>query len=185
MPIRPLALGDLPGVADMWNGAIRASAITFAAEEKTGLGLAAWLVAGPPRLAAASGHRVWPPRLAAVGGRRRAAGICRRGRVSPRPRPCAGVGALRFRRRPGPAWLGPWPRRGRGADRRAGGRGARGRDWQSDGSLIGSLIGAVSGENAGALAFHTRIGVAEVGRIPRAGWKFGRWLDLALLQRPL
>jgi phosphinothricin acetyltransferase len=43
----------------------------------------------------------------------------------------------------------------------------------------------VSGENAGAPAFHTRIGVAEVGRIPRAGWKFGRWLDLALLQRPL
>jgi L-amino acid N-acyltransferase YncA len=57
MPIRPLALGDLPGVADMWNGAIRASAITFAAEEKTGPGLAAWLVAGPPRLAAASGRR--------------------------------------------------------------------------------------------------------------------------------
>jgi phosphinothricin acetyltransferase len=43
----------------------------------------------------------------------------------------------------------------------------------------------VSGENAGAPAFHARIGVAEVGRIPRAGWKFGRWLDLALLQRPL
>jgi L-amino acid N-acyltransferase YncA len=55
MPIRPLALGDLPGVADMWNGAIRASAITFAAEEKTGPGLAAWLVAGPPRLAAGGG----------------------------------------------------------------------------------------------------------------------------------
>jgi len=69
MPIRPLALGDLPGVADMWNGAIRASAITFAAEEKTGPGLAAWLVAGPPRLAAASGRRVWPPRLAAASGR--------------------------------------------------------------------------------------------------------------------
>jgi hypothetical protein len=70
MPIRPLALGDLPGVADMWNGAIRASAITFAAEEKTGPGLAAWLVAGPPRVAAASGRRVWPPRLAAASGRR-------------------------------------------------------------------------------------------------------------------
>ena len=107
MPIRPLALGDLPGVADMWNGAIRASAITFAAEEKTGLGLAAWLVAGPPRVAAASGRRVWPR-----GGRWRAAGICRRGRVSPRPRPCAGVGAQRFRRRPGPAR--PSPARGQG-----------------------------------------------------------------------
>jgi L-amino acid N-acyltransferase YncA len=70
MPIRPLALGDLPGAADMWNGAIRASAITFAAEEKTGLGLAAWLVAGPPRVAAASGRRVWPQRLAAASGRR-------------------------------------------------------------------------------------------------------------------
>jgi len=183
MPIRPLALGDLPGVADMWNGAIRASAITFAAEEKTGPGLAAWLVAGPPRLAAASGRRVWPPRLAAASGRRgggdgallgfAAAGAFRPGpghaRVWERSVFVAGPA------RPGPARLGPWPRRGRGADRRAGGRGAG----------IGSLIGAVSGENAGAPAFHARIGVAEVGRIPRAGWKFGRWLDLALLQRPL
>jgi phosphinothricin acetyltransferase len=43
----------------------------------------------------------------------------------------------------------------------------------------------VAGENAGALAFHARVGFAEVGRIPRAGWKFGRWLDLVLMQRLL
>ena len=48
---------------------------------------------------------------------------------------------------------------------------------------IGSLIGGISGENPGAVAFHARQGFAEVGRIPRAGWKFDRWLDLVLMQR--
>lgn len=48
-----------------------------------------------------------------------------------------------------------------------------------------SLIGAISGENAAALAFHARCGFAEVGRIPEAGRKFDRWLDLVLMQRRL
>jgi hypothetical protein len=110
MPIRPLALGDLPGVADMWNGAIRASAITFAAEEKTGPGLAAWLVAGPPRVAAASGRRVWPQRLAAASGRRGGGAMARcwdlppRARFAPAPamRGC-GSAAFSSPARPGPA----------------------------------------------------------------------------------
>jgi hypothetical protein len=134
MPIRPLALGDLPGVADMWNGAIRASAITFAAEEKTGLGLAAWLVAGPPRLAAARGRRVWPQRLAAASGRsvwpqRLAAASGRRGgamarcwdsppraRFAPAPamRGC-GSAAFSSPARPGPAQPGSARGQGVGA----------------------------------------------------------------------
>lgn len=48
-----------------------------------------------------------------------------------------------------------------------------------------SLIGAISAENAPALAFHARCGFAEVGRIPEAGRKFDRWLDLVLMQRRL
>ncbi len=48
---------------------------------------------------------------------------------------------------------------------------------------IGSLVGGISGENPRAIAFHAARGFAEVGRVPRAGWKFGRWLDLVLMQR--
>ena len=48
-----------------------------------------------------------------------------------------------------------------------------------------SLIGAISAENATAVAFHARCGFIEVGRIPEAGRKFGRWLDLVLMQMKL
>jgi phosphinothricin acetyltransferase len=45
------------------------------------------------------------------------------------------------------------------------------------------LIAAVDGENTGALAFYRALDFVEVGRLPETGWKFGRWLDLVLLQR--
>jgi len=47
------------------------------------------------------------------------------------------------------------------------------------------LIAAVSGENAGAVAFHRRIGFVEVGRLPEVGRKFDRWMDLIVLQKLL
>lgn len=50
---------------------------------------------------------------------------------------------------------------------------------------IYSLIGAVSGENGAGLAFHRAIGFAEVGRLPEAGCKFGRRIDLVLMQKRL
>ena len=45
-----------------------------------------------------------------------------------------------------------------------------------------SLIAAISAENDPAIAFHARCGFVEVGRIPEAGRKFDRWLDLVLMQ---
>ncbi|MEX3014370.1 N-acetyltransferase family protein [Gymnodinialimonas hymeniacidonis] len=48
-----------------------------------------------------------------------------------------------------------------------------------------SLIGGISGENAGGLAFHAAMGFVEVGRVPEAGHKFGRYLDLVLMQKML
>lgn len=47
------------------------------------------------------------------------------------------------------------------------------------------LIGAVTASNTGSLAFHLRRGYVEVGRIPDAGWKFGRFHDLVLVQKLL
>jgi phosphinothricin acetyltransferase len=48
-----------------------------------------------------------------------------------------------------------------------------------------SLIGGVSAANVPGLDFHARIGFTEVGRLPEVGWKFGRWLDLVLMQKRL
>ncbi|WP_428515692.1 N-acetyltransferase family protein [Roseovarius sp.] len=50
---------------------------------------------------------------------------------------------------------------------------------------VHSLIGGISGENAGGIAFHRRIGFAEVGRVAQAGLKFGRRIDLVLMQKLL
>lgn len=47
------------------------------------------------------------------------------------------------------------------------------------------LLGGVTGSNAGSLAFHRRMGYAEMGRIPDAGWKFGQAHDLVLMGKRL
>jgi phosphinothricin acetyltransferase len=48
-----------------------------------------------------------------------------------------------------------------------------------------SLIGGISAENVGGIAFHRRIGFSEVGRVTQAGLKFGRRIDLVLMQKLL
>lgn len=48
-----------------------------------------------------------------------------------------------------------------------------------------SLIAGISGENTGGLAFHAAMGFVTVGQIAEAGHKFGRFLDLVLMQKHL
>jgi L-amino acid N-acyltransferase YncA len=48
-----------------------------------------------------------------------------------------------------------------------------------------SLIGAVSASNHESLRFHERLGYTEAGRLRDAGWKFGRFYDLVLMQKLL
>lgn len=45
-----------------------------------------------------------------------------------------------------------------------------------------AMIGAIDAGNTGSLALHRRLGFTDVGLLPQVGQKFGRWLDLALLQ---
>ena len=45
-----------------------------------------------------------------------------------------------------------------------------------------TLIGGIDAENARSIAFHEQLGFVHVGTIKQAGFKFGRWLDLAFYQ---
>lgn len=50
---------------------------------------------------------------------------------------------------------------------------------------VHAMVGAIDASNAGSIALHERLGFARVGTLPQVGFKFGRWLDLALYQRLL
>ena len=45
------------------------------------------------------------------------------------------------------------------------------------------MIAGISAENPAAIAFHTRMGYTETARIADAGRKFGRFIDLVLMQK--
>jgi phosphinothricin acetyltransferase len=47
------------------------------------------------------------------------------------------------------------------------------------------MVAGVDASNSGSVRFHQRLGFEEVARMPEVGYKFGRWLDLVLLQRIL
>ncbi len=47
------------------------------------------------------------------------------------------------------------------------------------------MVAAIDGDNGESIDFHRRLGFVEVARMPEVGHKFGRWLDLVLMQRVL
>lgn len=50
---------------------------------------------------------------------------------------------------------------------------------------IHSLIAGISAENGAAIGFHTANGFDQIARLPEVGYKFGRWMDLVLMQKRL
>ena len=44
------------------------------------------------------------------------------------------------------------------------------------------MIGGIESGNVASIVLHERLGFAEVGRMPQVGAKFGRWLDLSMIQ---
>ncbi len=47
------------------------------------------------------------------------------------------------------------------------------------------MIGGIDRENVASIALHEKLGFEPAGLIRQAGFKFGRWLDLAFYQRLL
>jgi L-amino acid N-acyltransferase YncA len=45
-----------------------------------------------------------------------------------------------------------------------------------------TMVAAIDGANHPSIRLHERLGFVEVARMPEIGTKFGRWLDLVLLQ---
>jgi L-amino acid N-acyltransferase len=160
--LRTAEARDAAGVAAIWNPVIRDTAATFTTLEKTPEGLAADFATR-----AAEGKLFL---LAEVAGE------------------ILGF-ATYFQFRNGPGYartmehsiiLAPAARR-RGIGRalmaaledhvRAGG--------------VHSLWAGVSAENPQGFAFHLSVGFAEIARLPEVGYKFGRWMDLVLMQKIL
>lgn len=47
------------------------------------------------------------------------------------------------------------------------------------------MVAGIDAENAGSIALHRRLGFEDAGVMREVGFKFGRWLDLALMTRKL
>ena len=160
--IRPAVEADIPALLAIWNPVIRETTIIFASELKTAEGVSTMIAA---RRAAGREFLVWDEGGAILGF----------------------ASYDQFRGGDGYAtamehtvMLAPGAR-GRGIGR------ALMKVVEDLARAAGAhtMHAGVSGENVEAIAFHQRVGYREVGRVPESGRKFGRWLDLVILQKVL
>ena len=47
------------------------------------------------------------------------------------------------------------------------------------------MVAGIASDNDASLRLHERLGFTETGRMSEVGFKFGRWLDLVLMQKTL
>ncbi|MFC4127173.1 GNAT family N-acetyltransferase [Nocardia rhizosphaerae] len=53
----------------------------------------------------------------------------------------------------------------------------------ADSRRVHAMVAAIESGNTGSIALHERFGFRIVGELPEVGHKFGRWMDLTLMQR--
>jgi L-amino acid N-acyltransferase YncA len=57
---------------------------------------------------------------------------------------------------------------------------------QAERAGVRKLIAVIGDSaNAGSIGLHRTLGFTPVGTIPACGWKFGRWLDIVLMEKTL
>jgi phosphinothricin acetyltransferase len=57
---------------------------------------------------------------------------------------------------------------------------------QAQAAGVRKLIAVIGDSgNAGSIGLHRALGFTPVGTIGACGWKFGRWLDIVLMEKPL
>lgn len=162
MTIRPVRDDDFAAILEFWNPLIRETTITFSSEEKTLEGLGAMVSA---RRAAGREFLIFE-----AGGAVRGFATYDQFR--------AGDGYVHAMEHT--VILAP-DTRGSGAGRALM---AAIEDHARDAGGH-SMVAGISGENAAAIAFHKAVGYDHVGHLPQSGRKFGRWLDLVLMQKLL
>ncbi|WP_306155387.1 GNAT family N-acetyltransferase [Roseovarius sp. MMSF_3281] len=158
MIIRQARAEDAEAVAALWNPMIRETAITFNSAEKTVAGLREEI--GTPHaflLAEEEGALLG---FATYGQFRGGVGYARTGEHT--------------------VILAP-DSRGRGIGRTL----VEAVEEHAREAGFHSMFAGVSGENPGGVAFHERLGYAQVAVLAQVGRKFGRWMDLILLQKLL
>lgn len=158
MTPRPARPADAPAVAAIWNHYIRESAATFNSVEKTEAEVAAAMVGNPCFLVADAGGRI--------------AGFATYFQFR------GGVGYRHTMEHT--VQLAPG-QSGRGLGRSL----VAALEDHARAAAVHSLFAAVSGDNPDGVLFHRALGYAEVGRLPEVGRKFGRWMDLVLMQKRL
>jgi len=158
--IRDATADDAPGIAAIWNPVIRDTAITFNSVEKTEAEIASLIrdrqAAGHAFLVAESDGSI--------------AGFATYAQFR------GGVGYARTQEHT--ILLAPGTR-GRGMGRAL--MTALEDHARAAGAV--SLFAGVSAENPAGRAFHARMGFAEVAILQRVGHKFGREMDLVLMQK--
>ncbi|MEU2254453.1 GNAT family N-acetyltransferase [Nocardia xishanensis] len=55
-------------------------------------------------------------------------------------------------------------------------------DRAAQSGRVHAMIAAIESGNTGSIALHERFGFMVVGELPEVGHKFGRWMDLTLMQ---
>ena len=158
--IRMATPDDAAAIAAIWNPVIRDTAITFNSAEKT-QGEVAELIRGKAR----ARHAVFV--AGPAGG---VAGFASYGQFR------QGVGYVRAMEHT--ILVAPGAR-GTGLGRAL--LAAVEQHARSGGAHV--LVAGVSAENPAGVSFHARMGFREVARLAQVGWKFGRAIDLVLMQK--
>lgn len=158
--IRDATAADAPGIAAIWNPVIRDTAITFNSAEKSDADIAQMIrdrqQAGHAFLVAETGQSI--AGFATYAQFRGGVGYARTMEHTILLSPQAQGGGL------GRALMTALESHARDA-----------------GAI--SLFAGVSAENPAGRAFHARMGFAEVAVLQRVGFKFGRAMDLVLMQK--